>query len=102
MGLGSIQKATTVSEDQSTIQNINQTTGRFSTLRLDIGFKISLLVLAIFGLLIPLAEATPAGYAACCAACGTVTGIASNGALLPLSVGACIKACLPVFAAPFP
>jgi len=48
------------------------------------------------------AGGTPAAYAACCAACGTVTGATTAGVLLPLSVGACIKACLPIFFAPFP
>jgi hypothetical protein len=89
-------------QDQSTIQNIPQKKGRFSTLSSNIG-KVSIIAVTFFTLAnLPAADATPAAYAACCALCGTATGVTSAGILLPLGIGACLKACLPLFFAPVP
>lgn len=67
----------------------------------------SQIALAIFVIAnLPTTDATPAGYAACCALCevtfGAITGATSGGILLPLATGTCLKGCLPIFFAPTP
>jgi len=62
--------------------------------------KIAVLAFMVANL--PQANAGPIAYTACVAACGIITGVASNGMLLPVSVQACIKACWPAFAAATP
>ncbi|MDR3623547.1 MAG: hypothetical protein P4L16_00195 [Chlamydiales bacterium] len=46
------------------------------------------------------ADAGPAAYAICVAACGTIVGVTSAGTLLPAGIGPCISACWTAFLAP--
>lgn len=101
-----IQAVTPNVAAQSSAQGMIQT-NVFSNFNWKTTVTVAQVAVALFMVAnLPVADAGPAAYAACCALCaatyGPLVGCTSAGTLLPLMTGTCVTGCWPSFVAPTP